>query len=120
MATTTNDPLQALASDKGAGFQLGALLSILRKRLWLIVGLTVVVPVAVGVWVSRHPRVYEPTTSVVIDLSVPQYLGAGFKDVVEIQSNWWASRESLESEFRVIRGFSTAEAVAKTLCGVRF
>lgn len=116
----TIDPLQALAADKGARLQIGALLSTLRKHIWLIAGLTIIVPSAVGFVVSRKPKVYEATTSIVIEVSVPQYLGAGFKDVVEIQSNWWSSRESLETEFRVIRSFSTAQAVAKALCDVRF
>jgi hypothetical protein len=49
--------------------------------------------VATGLVVSKQPRVYEATASIVIELSVPQYLGQGFRDVVEVEPSWWHSRK---------------------------
>jgi succinoglycan biosynthesis transport protein ExoP len=110
-----SDPLDRLTEAK-SGLQLSTLLVALRKRLWMVLAISVVVPVLVGLWVSKQPRVFEASASIVIEMTVPQYLGAGFKDVVEVDQNWWSSRESLETEFRVIRSFSMAVAVAKALC----
>ena len=113
-----SDPLDKLGEAK-SGFQLSTVLVALRKRLWMVLAISVVVPVLVGLWVSKQPRVYEASASIVIEMTVPQYLGAGFKDVVEVDQNWWSSRENLETEFRVIRSFSTAVAVAKALCDAK-
>jgi polysaccharide biosynthesis transport protein len=111
------DPLLQLQSS--SSMSVGTFVSILRKRLWLILGIVVAVPSLVGLYVSKQPKVYEATASLIIDASVPQYMGPNFKDVVEIESNWWDSQETLQTELRVMRSFSTAEAVARSLCGVK-
>jgi capsular exopolysaccharide synthesis family protein len=109
-----SDPLLQLQAS--SGMSVGTFVSILRKRLWLILGIVVAVPSLVGFYVSKQPKIYEATASLIIDSSVPQYLGPGFKDVVELESNWWDSQETLQTELRVIHSFSTAEEVAKWLC----
>jgi capsular exopolysaccharide synthesis family protein len=109
-----NDPLLQLQAS--SGMSLGTFVSILRKRLWLIVGIVVAVPSLVAFFVSKQPKIYEASASLIIDSSVPQYMGPNFKDVVEIESNWWDAQETLQTELRVIRSYSTAEAVAKSLC----
>jgi succinoglycan biosynthesis transport protein ExoP len=91
-------------------------LNILNKRKWLIVGITLCAGVAAGLVVSKQPRVYEATASIVIELSVPQYLGQGFRDVVEVEPSWWHSRETLSTEFRTLNSRSQAIAVAQALC----
>src|SRR5215218_4738774 len=83
--------------------QLGSIIGLLRKRKWLILALTACAGVATGFVVSKQPPVYEATASIVIELSVPQYLGSGFRDVVEVEPSWWSSRETLETEFRTLR-----------------
>jgi polysaccharide biosynthesis transport protein len=109
------DPLANLDQSKSPTHVLSAL-GLLRKRKWLILGLTVAAAVAAGFIVSKQPPVYEATASMVIELSVPQYLGAGFRDVVEVEPSWWHSRETLETEFRTLRSESHALSVAKALC----
>ncbi|HEY1584597.1 MAG TPA: hypothetical protein VGH63_02850, partial [Polyangia bacterium] len=81
-----NDPLMQLS---GSSFNLEAALSTVRKRLWLIVAIAVSVPALVGFVVSKQPKIYEADATLIIDSSVPQYLGQNFKDVVEIESAWW-------------------------------
>ncbi|HEY2745667.1 MAG TPA: polysaccharide biosynthesis tyrosine autokinase [Polyangia bacterium] len=88
----------------------------LRKRAWMIAAVALSVPAVVGFLVSKQPKVYEATSSLIIDASVPQYLGPNFKDVVEIESNWWNSQETLATELRVIQSLSGATAVAKLVC----
>jgi succinoglycan biosynthesis transport protein ExoP len=108
--------LEELAGQKGGGADLGTIARILRKRKWMILGIGITVPILVGLAASKQPRIYQATASIVIDISVPQYLGSGFRDVVEIEPSWWSSRENLETEFRVLRSESQAVAVARALC----
>jgi capsular exopolysaccharide synthesis family protein len=108
-----NDPLSQLQTP---GLSLASLLSTLRKRAWMILGIAVSVPSLVAFVVSKQPKIYEATATIIIDSSVPQYLGANFKDVVEIESNWWNAQETLQTELRVIKSLSESTAVARALC----
>jgi polysaccharide biosynthesis transport protein len=108
-----NDPLAQL---EGPGVSLSSVLLTLRKRLWMILGIIVAVPALSGFVVSKEPKVYEATATIIIDSSVPQYLGSQFKDVVEVEANWWNAQETLQTELRVIRSLSQSIAVAKALC----
>jgi succinoglycan biosynthesis transport protein ExoP len=114
------DSVAKLAGATKATPQLGSMLGLLRKRKWLILGLTACAGVATGFVVSKQPAVYEATASIVIELSVPQYLGSDFRDVVEVEPSWWHSRETLETEFRTLRSASQANFVAKALCDRQF
>jgi capsular exopolysaccharide synthesis family protein len=105
-----------LSSLQTSGVSLDNVLSTLRKRLWLIVAIVISIPALVGFVVSKEPKVYEATATIIIDSSVPQYLGSQFKDVVEIEANWWSSQETLQTELRVIRSLSESTAAAKALC----
>ena len=108
--------LKLFLSDSSGGQTLRSLLSTLRKRLWLIAGLAVALPALAGLVVSRQPKVYRAQASMIIDSSVPQYLGSNFKDVVELETSWWNSQETLQTELRVIQSHSQALAVAQALC----
>jgi capsular exopolysaccharide synthesis family protein len=94
----------------------GSILRLVRKRKWMILGIAVAVPTVVGLAASKQTPIYQATASIVIELTVPQYMGNGFRDVVEIDSNWWSAHESLETEFRVLRSDSQSQAVARALC----
>src|SRR5687767_15459982 len=109
------DPIANLTQQRSTP-QVATIIGLLRKRKWLILGLTLSAGLATGLIVSKQPRVFEATASIVIELSVPQYLGAGFRDVVEVEPSWWHSRETLETEFRTLRSQSQAISVAKALC----
>src|SRR5687767_11428908 len=109
------DPIANLNQQRSTP-QVATILNLLRKRKWLILGLTLSAGLATGLIVSKQPRVYEATASIVIEVSVPQYLGAGFRDVVEVEPSWWHSRETLETEFRVLRSHSQAVSVGRALC----
>jgi succinoglycan biosynthesis transport protein ExoP len=114
-----SDPLDKLGSQK-SGVDIGSVLRPIRNHKWLILAITLTIPIAVGFLVSKQPKVFQSTATVIIELSVPQYMGNGFKDVVEAEPSWWSSRETMETEFRVLRSRSQALRVAKALCGVTF
>src|SRR4051812_23240682 len=107
------------AGQQKSGIDFGTLQRVFRKRKWMILGIAILVPALVGYAANKQPRIYQATSSIVIDISVPQYLGSNFRDVVEIEPSWWSSRENLETEFRVLRSESQAIAVARALCDRR-
>ena len=113
------DSLAKLSAGKTIP-QMGSILGLLRKRKWMIIGLTACAGIATGFVVSKQPPIYEATASIVIELSVPQYLGSGFRDVVEVEPSWWSSRETLETEFRTLRSLSQGTYVAKALCELQY
>jgi succinoglycan biosynthesis transport protein ExoP len=117
------DPLEKLNAPPPKGTtapksaaDVGNILRLIRKRKWMILGITLAVPCVVGLATSKQTPTYQASASIVIDIAVPQYMGTGFRDVVEIEPSWWSSRENLETEFRVLRSDSQALAVAKSLC----
>jgi capsular exopolysaccharide synthesis family protein len=115
MSTTAPDPLLAAAAgSSGPSFQ--DIVRVLRKRRWMIFGIAVSVPLIAGFIVNKQPKVFEASASIVIEASVPQYLGQNFKDVVEMEASWWSAQEMLQTELRVIKSHSQAVAVAKELC----
>jgi capsular exopolysaccharide synthesis family protein len=111
-----NSPLDQLSEGGASTLPVGALLRSLRKRAWLIVSVGIALPALVGFVVSRQPKDYEAHATLVIDSSVPQYLGAQFRDVVDVATNWWSSQETMQTELRVLGSYSQALAVAQALC----
>ena len=114
-----NNPSETLLEGGQTALSLAALVSILRKRRWMILLIVLSVPTVVGYVVSKQPKVYQATATVVIDSTVPQYLGSNFKDVIDIETNWWSAQELMQTEQRVMRSHSQAIAVAKALCDKR-
>jgi uncharacterized protein involved in exopolysaccharide biosynthesis len=113
---TNPNSTDLLLSDGPGGPSLTEIARVLRKRMWMILGIVVAVPLVAGYAVSKQPKVYQASCSLVIEASVPQYLGQGFRDVVDIDASWWSAQEMLQTELRVLRSYSQAVAVAKALC----
>ena len=105
------NPLDALGEGRGESFSLGDFLNLWRKRKWMILGIATAVPLLVAVVGSKRPKVYEASATLVIDSSVPQYMGETFKDVVQFDSNWWTALETIQTELKVLKSFSQAQAV---------
>jgi succinoglycan biosynthesis transport protein ExoP len=113
-----SDPLDKLSPQKPSA-DIASALRPIRNRKWLIIGMALAIPTGVGILVSKQAKLYQATASMVVEVAVPQYMGAAFKDVVETEPSWWSSRETMETEFRVLRSRSQATAVAKALCDVK-
>lgn len=112
--SNSSDPL--LTAAGGPAFAPAQIVAILRKRLWLIAAIAVAVPALVGLVVSKQPKEFEARATLVIDSSAPQYLGQGFRDVVDPGTSWWNSQETMQTELRIIGSLSQALAVAQALC----
>jgi capsular exopolysaccharide synthesis family protein len=106
---------ETLLEGGGPSF-IQSLLPVLRRRKWLIAGISITIPIVVGLIVSKQPKVYEAQSSIVIDSSVPQYLGSNFRDVVDLEGSWWSAQEMLQTELRVLNSHSQGLAVAQALC----
>lgn len=113
--TPSADPLGSLDSGTG-GLPIGQVLGILSKRKWLILACVATIPTVVGVYMSRQPKVYDATSTLVIDSSIPQYLGQNFRDAVEMEASWWSAQEALATEIRILQSRSQAIGVARALC----
>lgn len=109
------DPLDKLSTARG-GPDVGAALRVIRKRKWMILAIAIAVPTAVAFAASRQTKIYRADASMIIDISLPQYLGAGFREVIEVEASWWTSHEYMETENRVLRSYTQAMAVARALC----
>ncbi|HEY7953974.1 MAG TPA: hypothetical protein VII38_01740, partial [Polyangia bacterium] len=105
-----------LEGGQETAISLATFLTILRKRKWMILGIVLAVPIVVGLVVSKEPKVYQATSSIVIDSTVPQYLGNDFKDAVDIETSYWSGLEILQTELHVLQSYAQRYAVAKALC----
>ena len=108
--------LKLLLSEGERPQSFRAVLNTLRKRIWLIAAIVVAVPALTGFVVSKQPKIFRAQTSLIIESSVPQYLGPNFKDVVELETSWWNAQETLQTELRVIQSDSQAVATTQALC----
>src|SRR4051812_39949354 len=112
-----SNPGDTLLEGGQTALSFATAISILRKRLWLIIGVALVVPAVAAAIVSREQKVYEATATLIIDSTVPQYMGSTFRDVVDIETNWWSAQEIMQTELRVLGSRSQALAMAQALCG---
>jgi succinoglycan biosynthesis transport protein ExoP len=89
----------------------------LFRRRWLILGCLAVVVAIVAVWVLRQPKVYEATTSVIIDASAPKVLDS--EKVADVgdngAGNFWYNREYYETQYKVIVSRAVASRVVDRL-----
>ena len=106
---------QASASKTaGAGRELQHYISVLRKRWPVVAALVVLATVGTFVWTIRQPRIYEASSSIIIDASAPQVL-EGVKDVVEMGAGGWMYREFLQTQFRIILSRENTQRVIDRL-----
>src|SRR5262245_52356016 len=103
------DPLLSLTTATAPS--LAESLRVVRKRKWMIASIALAVPLLTGLVVSKEPKVYETSATLVIEASVPQYLGQNFRDVVDVEAGWWSGQEMMATELRVLRSHSLAVAV---------
>ena len=108
------DPLNASKSDFSIDGR--KLLDILRRRPLLIGISTVLAPLAAFLYLSRQAPTYQAQASLIIDSVTPQYLGSQFRDIVDVENNWWTSQEYLSTQLRIIQSHALARTVAQDLC----
>jgi polysaccharide biosynthesis transport protein len=82
---------------------------VIKHAFWVLLA-AAVVPVLVGLWTARQPKVYEAQTTIVFDLSAANTLGKKVEGF-DPYSNYLTNQELLETEFRVITSMRVAKQV---------
>jgi uncharacterized protein involved in exopolysaccharide biosynthesis len=98
-------------SEEGPG--LGSYLNLAIKYAWLIILLGIVGGAVGYYYAQEQDEVFEARSIVLIDLDTPQILRE-VAPVVDnsIASNFWAKREFMDTQLRIVRSLAVAEEVA--------
>ncbi len=82
---------------------------VIKHAFWVLLA-AAIVPVLVGLWTARQPKVYEAQTTIVFDLSASNTLGKKVEGF-DPYSNYLTNQELMETEFRVITSMRVAKQV---------
>ncbi|WP_373046578.1 GumC family protein [Vulgatibacter sp.] len=77
-------------------------LKILRKRLWLIVGVAASVVAIGAVYLLLAPRVYRAEASIIIEASGGRILGDKTEAVDFGPTDYWSNKEYFETQYKVL------------------
>jgi capsular exopolysaccharide synthesis family protein len=89
--------------------------AILRRR-WLILLVFLGVGGATTLYATRQPKVYASQISIIIDPREPRFLDAQIQDVnSDTYSNYWANKEYIETQFKVITSRAVSQRVVEKL-----
>lgn len=89
---------------------------IVFRRKWLILLVFAVVTAAVTLYTTRQPRVYAAQISLIIDPKEPRFLDSQIQDVnSDSTSNFWANKEYLETQFKIIQSRAVSQRVVEKL-----
>lgn len=91
-------------------------LRVIGRRKWMILLVFMVVAVGVSLYTVRQPRVYRAQVSLIIDAKEPRFLDQQIQDVnTDSSGNYWANKEFLETQFKIIQSRSVSQRVVEKL-----
>jgi len=94
---------------------LSAVLRIVRKHIWLVLGVWAAATALSVFWtLAQHPT-YRAEALLRLDPTPPRPLGKQVELVDDSGGSYWNRREFYESEYRIIRSMRVALAVVRTL-----
>jgi polysaccharide biosynthesis transport protein len=102
-------------NDDGAEIHLRDYWRAVRKRLWLVIGLTLLVTMLVAVYVARMPDVYQARARVQVDLENNMGLGNGAKGNSVIVANPVHDPTYFNTQLQILTGPNLLRRVVKTL-----
>jgi succinoglycan biosynthesis transport protein ExoP len=86
------------------------------KRIWLIIGVLILVVGITAVWIFTRTPIYEATATVLIERRAPQVLGSEVHEVVDTSMNSvWRNKEYMETQVRILTSRALAHDVVKRL-----
>jgi len=90
-------------------------LRVVTRRRWVILATLAAVVAAVGFYTLRQPKIYQATTSLIIDASAPRYLDNNqVQDVVDTgANNYWFNKEHYETQYKVIISRAVSKRVVE-------
>jgi capsular exopolysaccharide synthesis family protein len=99
-----------------SGFDLYALLHLISKRRWLVLGTTLVLFSAVALHTLRQQKVFAASTSVIIDSTAPRVLDSQVQEVSDTGSGaYWYTKEYTETQTRIMTSRAVADRVVHKL-----
>jgi len=110
----TTDP-PAPGGQSKAPFDPREYLRTLQAHKWVALAVAVVVTVGVAVWTFAQPLVYEATCSIQFDAAPLSPLGNDIDEMNSAAPAFFASREFLETQHRVIASRTVGERVVRSL-----
>jgi capsular exopolysaccharide synthesis family protein len=91
-------------------------LRIILRRKWLILLLFALCTAGATLYTTRQPKVYASQISLIIDPKEPRFLDNQIQDVnTEAGSYYWANKEYLETQYRIIQSRAVAQRVVEKL-----
>ena len=92
-------------------------LRVVTRRRWVILATLATVVAGVGFYTLRQPKVYQATTSLIIDASAPRYLDNNqVQEVVDTgANNYWFNKEHYETQYKVIISRAVSKRVVEKL-----
>lgn len=89
---------------------------VLLRRKWLILLVFMSVLGGATLYTTRQPRVYAAQISIIIDSKEPRFLDTQIQDVNnDTGSYYWANKEYLETQYRIITSRSVSQRVVERL-----
>jgi len=92
-------------------------LRIVARRRWLVLAFTAVIVSMVGLYTLRQQKIYQATSSLIIDTSAPKYLdNTQVQEVVESGTGtYWYNKEHYETQYKVIVSRAVSKRVVDKL-----
>lgn len=114
--SNTPEP-RSLASEVAESIDLHAYWRTIVRRRWLIIPFFLATVFVTGVITLKQTRVYDATTTIIIDLQAPKVLDKDtVQDVVETGTGgYWYSKEFYETQYKVITSRAVAQRVVDRL-----
>jgi succinoglycan biosynthesis transport protein ExoP len=86
-----------------------------RKRLWLVIGITLIITMLVAIYVARKPDVYEAQARVQVDLENNLGIGSSSKNGSVIVNNPVSDPTYFNTQLQILTGPGLLRRVVKTL-----
>lgn len=111
MAGTTSSEVTG-----SSGLDLRFLLRVFMRRKWLILLVFAAVLSGVTLYTTRQAKVYAAQISIIIDPKEPRFLDSQIQDInADMYSNYWANKEYIETQFKVIQSRAVSQRVVEKL-----
>jgi capsular exopolysaccharide synthesis family protein len=93
-----------------------ALLRVLSRRRWLVLSFVVSVVGLAAIYTLRQPKIYEASTSLIIDSTPPRFLDSQVQEVVDTGTgSYWYNKEYYETQYKVMTSRAVSQRVVDKL-----
>jgi capsular exopolysaccharide synthesis family protein len=104
------------APEGGGDTELHRYLMVLLERAWVIFASLVVGAALFGWWAAHQERIYQATTTIVVDATPPQVMGGDVRDVVQVgPGHYWQMQDYIQTQRRVLTSDRLAERAVTRL-----